>query len=307
MAMPDLAEAVRERPVDVAMPPDGVFVLESHHASTFRMEPSTHDFLEVFHVLAGSGWFRIEGRSHRCRAGDVVAVPVGNVHWIEDLEGDSLSLYGICVAPDVWRHEPALPEHLPAGRLHVGGHQVPQVRSTLRRLLFEQTLGRAMGRAAVLGMTLELLAMLARSHAEAGPADVGADASPESRREAVRRYAEGLAREFFEPGDLDHASSRLGLSRRRFTQLFREVAGTSWSDYVTALRIDHARHLLDSTHRSVMAIAFECGYEDLSSFYRAFKSRVGLPPSEWRHVQRPQAAGGNGPPGHGAVADQAAL
>jgi AraC family L-rhamnose operon regulatory protein RhaS len=287
----DGIEVPRERPVEVAMPPHGVFVLESHHASTFRMEPSAHEFLEVFHVLTGSGWFRIEGHSHRCRAGDVVAVPVGQVHHIEDAEGDPLSLYGICVAPDVWRHEPALPEGLPAGRLRVGGHLVSHFRSGLRRLLFEQTLGRPMSRSVLVGMTLELLATLARSHAEAGAGPGGLDASPAGHREAVRRYAEGLAREFFEPGDIDRAAARLGLSRRRFTGLFREVAGTSWFDHIAELRIDHARHLLRSTTRSVMAIAFECGYEDLSSFYRAFKGRVGLPPSEWRRLHAD-------PPGH---------
>lgn len=287
MQGPDPSVAVRERPVEVAMPAHGVFVLESHHASTFRMEPSWHDFLEVFHVLAGSGSFRIEGRAHHCRAGDVVAVPPGDLHQIEDRPGDPLSLYGICVAPAIWRHEPMLAERLPAGRLRVDGHLVLQVRSTLRRLLFEQTLARPTGRTAILGMTLQLLATLARSHAEAGAGGVGVDASPAGHREAVRRYVEGLAREFFEPGDIDHAAARLGLSRRRFTQLFREAAGSSWSDYVAGLRIDHARHLLRSTPRSVMAIAFECGYEDLSSFYRAFKGRAGMPPSEWRrrHAQ----------------------
>ena len=36
---------------------------------------------------------------------------------------------------------------------------------------------------------------------------------------------------------------------------------------------------------SVLAISFECGYDELSSFYRAFKRRTGLPPNEWRHRQ----------------------
>lgn len=280
MHVPVPSVTVRERPVEVAIPAHGIFILESHHASTFRMEPSRHDFLEVFHIIAGSGSFRIEGLDHHCRAGDVVAVPAGNLHQIEDRPGDPLSLYGICVAPAIWRHEPALAEHLHAGRLRVDRHLVLQVRSTLRRLLFEQTLRRATGLTTIHGMTLQLLATLARSHAEA---DAGAiDASPAGHREAVRRYIEGLARDFFESGDIDHAASRLGLSRRRFTQLFRETAGSSWADYITNLRIDHAKHLLRSTTRSVMAIAFECGYEDLSSFYRAFKGRAGIPPNEWR-------------------------
>jgi AraC-like DNA-binding protein len=33
---------------------------------------------------------------------------------------------------------------------------------------------------------------------------------------------------------------------------------------------------------SVLAVAFECGYEDLSSFYRAFRRQRGGPPDRWR-------------------------
>lgn len=283
---------LRERPVEVVMPAHGVFVLESHHASNFRMELSAHDFLEVFYVIGGMGQFRITGEAHACRARDVIAVPVGQPHQIEDAPGEPLSLYAICVAPQVWEHEPRLPEFFPAGRLRAEERLVSQVQSHLRRMLFEQTLARPMSRAAIVGMTLQLLAALARSHAEGRPRGETGDAGPAGHREAVRRYVDGLRREFFEPGDIDRAAARLGLSRRRFTHLFREVAGASWSDFVAALRVDHACRLLRETSRSVMAITFECGYDDVSTFYRAFKRRTGLPPSEWR---RRQAPGGSPP------------
>ncbi len=140
----------------------------------------------------------------------------------------------------------------------------------------------------ILGLTLQTLALLARSHADLGHRRRGEPFdSTSGHRGAIRVYVDELRREFFEPDDLDRAAARLGMSRRRFTQLFREEAGTSWSDYVTGLRIDHARRLLRETNRSITAIAFECGYEDLSSFYRAFKRRAGLPPNEWRHRQPP--------------------
>lgn len=285
---PSSVSLLRERPVEVVMPPHGIFLLESHHASTFRMEASTHEFLELFYVIDGTGSFLIDGQAHPCRAGDVMSVPAGRVHQIADAPARPLSLYGICVAPQVWGHEPTLAELLPAGRLSVDAQLVGEIRSSLRRMLFEQTLGRLLGRTAILGMTLQLLTTLARSHArESKRRERGGGHEPgaEDHRAMVRRYVDDLRREFFEPGDLDQAAARLGMSRRRFTQLFRELTATSWSDHVTALRIDHARRLLAETGRSVPAIAFECGYEDLSSFYRAFKRRTGVPPSEWRSRQ----------------------
>jgi len=46
--------------------------------------------------------------------------------------------------------------------------------------------------------------------------------------------------------------------------------------------MDYACQLLRGTSRSVIATAFECGYEDLSGFYRAFKRHTGRPPRAWR-------------------------
>jgi AraC family L-rhamnose operon regulatory protein RhaS len=101
----------------------------------------------------------------------------------------------------------------------------------------------------------------------------------------VDRYVAELPHRFFEVTDLDQTAAELSMSRRRFTQLFREATGTSWSNYLTRLRIDYACQLLRETGRSVTAIAFECGYEDLSSFYRAFKRQTGQPPQALRQGQ----------------------
>jgi AraC-like DNA-binding protein len=40
----------------------------------------------------------------------------------------------------------------------------------------------------------------------------------------------------------------------------------------------------------VTTVAFECGYEDLSSFYRAFRRHTGEPPQRWRANAREPAA-----------------
>src|SRR5262249_37775930 len=108
------------------------------------------------------------------------------------------------------------------------------------------------------------------------------DETASELRQAVSRYVAGLPGRFFEATDLVQTAVELGMSRRRFTQLFREVTGTSWSSHLTRLRVDYARQLLRETQRSIAAVAFECGFEELSSFYRAFKRLTGVPPAAWR-------------------------
>jgi len=280
---------LRRRPVDVRLPPHGVFVLESHHGPGFEMPASRHEFLEVFYVLRGTGRFTIGGDSHDCGDGDVVVIPVGLLHRIEDDPAAPLSLYGFCVSPEVWRHEPDLLDEVPAGKLPMSGTAADQVRSGVRRLLFEQTSARLGSRTAARGLALQLLVLLARSGAARGEGRPTRAVPPDApgHRKAVERYASDLKRRFFEAENLDGVAAGLDMSRRRFTQLFREVTGSTWADHVTALRIDYARQLLGETDRSIVAIAFESGYEDVSSFYRAFKRRAGVSPNRWRRGHRP--------------------
>src|SRR5262245_455527 len=128
--MSELADGCR--PIPVALPPGGVFVFESHHRPGFRMVVERHDFPELFYVLEGAGSFHLAGRPCPCRRGDLVAVPPGLDHRIEDNPAGPLALYGIAVAPSVWRGEPELLDRLPADRLPVGGLLAARVRADLK-------------------------------------------------------------------------------------------------------------------------------------------------------------------------------
>ena len=278
----------RQAPVDVALPPYGVYLLESHHAPGFRMVEQSHPFLELFFVLSGSGTFLIDGSEHPCATSDLVVVPPRRNHVIHDDPVRPLSLYAVCVAASVARHEPSLFERLPVGRVHIGRTLAGDVRASFRRLLFEQTRQRPFGPTLIVGLTLELLAALARhSTADSRPrVSDEPDADASTRRVHVERYAASLAHRFFERTSLDDAAAELGMSRRRFTTLFAEVTGQTWADYLTDLRIEYAKSLLRQTTRSIVSIAFECGYEELSSFYRAFKKAAGQSPGDWRGANR---------------------
>src|SRR6478609_7613339 len=263
----------RQAPVDVALPAYGIYLLESHHAPEFRMVEQSHPFLELFFVLSGSGTFEIDGAPHPCQRNDLVFVPPRRVHVIRDDPERPLSLYAVCVEASVVQHEPKLFNDLPVGRVRVGKSLAADIRSSFRRLLFEQTRQRPFGPTLIVGLTLQLLASLARqstieSHA---PADSDDGQPVASRLASVERYAAALAHRFFERTNLDDAAAELGMSRRRFTTLFAQATGKSWADYLSDLRIEYAKSLLQTTNRSIISIAFECGYEELSSFYRAFK------------------------------------
>jgi transcriptional regulator GlxA family with amidase domain len=61
-----------------------------------------------------------------------------------------------------------------------------------------------------------------------------------------------------------------------------DVTGQTWRQYVLRLRLEHAMKLLIQTEKSVTAIAFESGFDELSHFHHRFKAAFGQPPMLYR-------------------------
>lgn len=78
------------------------------------------------------------------------------------------------------------------------------------------------------------------------------------------------------------------MSRSTFAERFRDAVGRSPADYVTAVRIDAAKRLLDAG-RSVSDVSRELGYASDEGFSRAFRRRTGVTPSSWRTAGRTAA------------------
>jgi AraC-like DNA-binding protein len=83
---------------------------------------------------------------------------------------------------------------------------------------------------------------------------------------------------------LDEIGRRHGISPRYIRMLFAGE-GTNFSEYVLHQRLTKAHRMLSDprfVEHKVSAIAFECGFGDLSYFYQAFRRRYGGTPSDIR-------------------------
>lgn len=79
------------------------------------------------------------------------------------------------------------------------------------------------------------------------------------------------------------AMARLsGLAERSFARRFARATGMSPMEYVHTLRLEEAKHLLETGTLPIEAVASEVGYEDASFFSRLFRRKVGLTPAQYR-------------------------
>ena len=82
--------------------------------------------------------------------------------------------------------------------------------------------------------------------------------------------------------DLAVVSRAFNISTRTMLRRFGDETGESPLSYLQRSRIRRARHLLESTDRSVSGIAAQVGYHDASTFARLFARHVGRSPRDYR-------------------------
>lgn len=83
---------------------------------------------------------------------------------------------------------------------------------------------------------------------------------------------------------LEWIAGRHGLSPRAIRDLFY-ADGTNFTDHVLTGRLERAHKLVSNPnlrHRNITAIAYECGFGDLSWFNQAFRRRYAMTPSDLR-------------------------
>ncbi len=74
------------------------------------------------------------------------------------------------------------------------------------------------------------------------------------------------------------------LSKYHFLRMFRAAYGCTPHQFQLQLRVEKARVLLAQTRLSVQAIAEVLRFDEPASFSRLFRKRVGVYPSQYRHL-----------------------
>lgn len=72
------------------------------------------------------------------------------------------------------------------------------------------------------------------------------------------------------------------LAERSFKRRFAKATGMTPIEYVQTLRLEEAKHVLETSDDPIDEVAADVGYEDPSYFGRLFKRSVGLTPAQYR-------------------------
>lgn len=108
-----------------------------------------------------------------------------------------------------------------------------------------------------------------------------------SKREECSNNIVDIAKEYIKTNyskalSLDEVSYYVNISPYYFSKIFKEGTGENFIEYLTNIRIEKAKELLNTTDYSMKEICVIVGYSDPNYFSRSFKKNVGVTPTEYK-------------------------
>lgn len=136
------------------------------------------------------------------------------------------------------------------------------------------------GRAVALEVAKVLLVLMTRQGGQAqfSPlvAGMAAQDSPVARAQAH------MQEHLHEALTVQELAQRAAMSTRHFSRVFVRETGLTPMEYLQNVRIDHARHLLETTELPLKTVAWRSGFGSVRHMRFLFGERLGLSPSQYR-------------------------
>ena len=98
----------------------------------------------------------------------------------------------------------------------------------------------------------------------------------------IGRCQNWVADHYAHPSPVTAMALQCGLPQRSFQRRFKAATGMAPLEYVHTLRIEEAKHLLETGELPLAAVAQEVGYEDPAYFGRLFRRQVNMSPAQYR-------------------------
>ena len=102
----------------------------------------------------------------------------------------------------------------------------------------------------------------------------------QARIDIAKKY---MKQHYMDSITLNDLADYVELNPSYFSNLFKIETGVNFSDYLLEIRMDMAKKLLRDPKHKIYEVGNQVGYEDVVSFGRAFKKKIGMSPKEYRN------------------------
>ena len=246
-----------------------------------------HEALEIVIPMQNAYKYIVAGKKYELNSGDILFIPPNILHEIEcDSEGSRfIYLFNIDFIKTFYDYN-GFDEFMKEPRL-INATNSPETYSKIYEHFMEMNdlyflYDNMLLEMSIYSHLLAIFGILSRNISESKPICIADDKEREIyiKFKSLIQY---INAHYMDELTLDYVATFVGFSKFHFSRLFKEYTNTTFYEYLTQRRIQAARNLLDNEHLSVTEIAFQTGFNNLTTFCRSFQKQMGISPSAYRN------------------------
>ena len=230
-----------------------------------------HELVELVCVQSGSCHMRIDDRDYLLNIGDIAVIFPLVPHGYDQLSADSDGFVAIFLPDTISEFANTFHTMLPTEPVLRADRVGPGVYHPVEQLLATSNDDYSPTRLAYLHLLL----------AGVLPQMQFQPAGTFNERGLAYRVVKYIFDHAFENITLSTAAHGLGLSESHLSHLFSQQFHINFRRFVNAIRIDKAKMLMRDPYMTLTAICYNCGYENMRTFRRAFVRETGMLPTAY--------------------------
>lgn len=248
-----------------------------------------HDDTEIIYIKKGRGLITVDLIEYPASAGSILFIYPGQVHSIEQFEDSSMEYINIIFKlemllskqADTCSNDFLVP--LLSGTLHLPTHFTPgmphydEIAHCINAADRVSQTNPPAYELAIKGQLFLLFQILFAYCCEEN-----SSRKNQKSLEKMKFIVKYIENNYMNKISIEKVAEEMGLSQSHFMKFFKNTMGTTFTDYLNEYRLTMASRLLISSESSILAIATEVGFDNLSYFNRLFKKRFYVTPREYR-------------------------
>ncbi len=253
---------------------------------SFQIPVHWHDELEIIYVKSGFLTVNISGENYIGKPGDAFVVSPGNLHFMGSQTGTVdyftflFPLKYIAFRTDDMLDDKLI-EPLNSGHLMIS----PEIKDTVKEQC-EQLAGVYAAEidkseSKITNQIKKKIILLQFIH-ELWKKGFIVENDTTGRNTVEKEMVSYIQQNYTGKILLREFGEQFHLSEKYISRYFKEHFHITLSQYVTYLRLEHAKQMLQETDISVTEVAMQSGYQNISYFIRSFKKTYGVSPLKYR-------------------------
>lgn len=245
------------------------------------------DSVEIIYIKQGSGYVQIDFTIYHAKAGDVFFILPGHIHGIQhqeqcrmeyeniifDLSFLGSTFFDLC-SQKYW--QPLINGTLSFPSYFPTEHPFnPKLRFYLDAsddLCSKKSVGYELGVKGNLMLLFSILFEIAEVP----------KTTKQPHIEKLKVVLSKIEMHYDQKLTVDAMAEACNYSASHFMRWFKEMTGTSFTEYLIEYRLGKAAQELKLTNDTILEIAGRTGFDNISNFNRLFKKHFGLTPSRFR-------------------------